>query len=43
MYVFEVEVSIADISTELPCSCDLENPRQLPVQEVLKGSDNCVL
>ena len=35
VYVFEVEVSIADISNELPCLCDLKNPSQLPVREVL--------
>ena len=35
VYVFKVEESIADISTELPCLCDLENPSQLPVREVL--------
>ena len=43
IYVFEVKESIADnptdywatmFSTELPCSGDLENPDQLPVQEV---------
>ena len=36
IYVFEVDESISDIPTELPCSgVDLENPGQLPVQEVL--------
>ena len=30
-------------ATELPCSGDLENPGQLPVQEVLEGTDDCVL
>ena len=35
VYVFKVEESIADISTELPCLRDLENPSQLPVLEVL--------
>ena len=35
IYVFEVKESISDIPTELPCSGDLENPGQLPVQEVL--------
>ena len=35
IYVFEVKESIADIPTELPCSGDLENPGQFPVQEVL--------
>ena len=28
--------SFADISTELPCLGDLENPEKLPVLEVLK-------
>ena len=32
---FEVRESIADISTELPCLGDLENPGRLPVQQVL--------
>ena len=35
VYVFKVEESIADISTEVPCLRDLENPSQLPVREVL--------
>ena len=35
VHVFKVEESIADISTELPCLRDLENPSQLPVREVL--------
>ena len=35
VYVFKVEEFIADISTELPCLRDLENPSQLPVREVL--------
>ena len=34
VYVFKVEESIADISTELPCLHVLENPSQLPVREV---------
>ena len=33
----------ADIPSELPCLGDLENPDQLPVQEVLEGSDDSVL
>ena len=37
------EESIFDIITELPCLGDLENPDQLPVQEVLEGTDDCVL
>ena len=40
---FEDKESIADIPTELPCSGDLNNPSQLPVQEVLRGTDDCVL
>ena len=43
IYVFEVKKSIVDIPTELPCSGDLENPGQLPVQEVLEGTDDSVL
>ena len=43
IYVFEVKKSFDDIPTELPCSADLKNPGQLPVQEVLRGTDNCVL
>ena len=40
---FEVKESIAEIPTELPCSSDLENLDQLPVQEVLKCTDYYVL
>ena len=43
IYVLEVKESISDISTELPCLGDLKNPGQLPVQEVLDGTDDCVL
>ena len=43
IYVFEYKESISDIPTELPCSCELENLGQLPVQEVLWGTDDCVL
>ena len=43
IYVFEVKESISDIPIELPCLGDLENPGQLPVQEVLEGTDDCVL
>ena len=43
IYVLEVKESIADIHTELPCPGDLENPGQLPVQEVLEGTDDSVL
>ena len=35
VHVFKVEESIADISTELPCLRDLENPSKLPVRKVL--------
>ena len=35
IYVLKVMESIADISTELQCLSDLENPSQLPVREVL--------
>ena len=41
--VFEVRESIADISTELPCLGNLENPGKLPVQDVLGGTGECVL
>ena len=43
LYVFEGKKSISDIITELLCLGDLENPGKLPVQEVLKGTDDCVL
>ena len=43
IYVFEVKESIADIPTELPCLSDFENSGQLPVQWVLRGTDDCVL
>ena len=43
IHVFEVRESIADISTELPCLGDLENPGRLPVQHVLGGTGECVL
>ena len=43
IYVFEVKKSIDDIPTELLCSGDLENPGQLPVKEVLEGTDDSVL
>ena len=41
--VFGVRDSIADISTELPCSGNLENPDKLPVQDLLGGTGECVL
>ena len=43
IHVLEVNESIADDSTELPCSGDFENPVQLPIQEVIKGTDDCVV
>ena len=43
IYVFEVKESISDIPSELPCSDDFENLGQLPVQEVLRGTGDCVL
>ena len=43
IYVFEGEESIYDIPTELPCFGDLENLGQLPVQEVLEDTADCVL
>ena len=43
IHVFGVKESIADISTELPCLGDLENPGTLPVQHVLGGTGDCVL
>ena len=43
IHVFGVKKSIADISTELPCLGDLENPGGLPVQDVLGGTGDCVL
>ena len=38
IHVFKVRESIADISTELPCLGDLENPGRLPFQQVLGGT-----
>ena len=43
MCFFYVKESIADISTELLCLVDLENPGELPVQQVLESTDDCVL
>ena len=40
IHVFEVKESIADIPSELRYLGDLENPGQLPVQEVLEGTDD---
>ena len=42
-YVFGVRESIFHSFTELPCSDDFENLGQLPVLQVLKGSDDLVL
>ena len=42
-YVFEVEESISRSFTKLPCLSDLENLGQLPVLQVLKGTDDWVL
>ena len=38
IHVLEVKESITDISTELPILGDLENPGQLPIQQVLGGT-----
>ena len=43
IHVFGFKESIADISTELPCLGDLENPGRLPVQHELGGTGDCVL
>ena len=43
IYVFKDKESIAAIPTELSSLGDLENPGQLPVQEVFEGTDDCVL
>ena len=43
IHVFGVKESIADISTELPCLGDLENPSRLPVQHVLGGTGDCLV
>ena len=41
-YVFEVKESIFCSFTKLPFSGDLENPGQLPVLQVLEGTDDWV-
>ena len=41
-YVFEVKESISRSFTKLPCSDDLENSGQLPVLQVLEGTDDWV-
>ena len=43
IHVFGDKESFADISTELPCLGDLENPGRLPVQHVLGGTGDCVM
>ena len=43
IHVFEVEESIADIPTRLSYLGDLKKLGQLPVREILRGSDDCVL
>ena len=42
-YVFEVEEFISRSFTKLLCSSDLKNSGQLPVLQVLKGTDDWVL
>ena len=42
-YVFEVKESIHWCFSKQICPIDLENPGQLPVLQVLKGTDDCVL
>ena len=42
-YVFEVEESIFRSFKMLPCLGDFENPGQLPVFRMLKGTDDWVL
>ena len=42
-YIFEVKESISRSFTKLSCSDDLENPGQLPVSQVLEGTDDWVL
>ena len=43
IYVIKVKESIADIPTELPCLGDLKNLDQLPMQDLLRNTDDCVL
>ena len=43
LYVFEVKESIFDSFTKLPCLANFENPGQLPVLQVLEGTDDWVL
>ena len=42
-YVFEIKESIFCSFTKLPCLGDLEIPGQLPVLQVLEGTDDWVL
>ena len=42
-YIFEVKESISRSFTKLLCLSDLKNPGQLPVSQVLEGTDDCVL
>ena len=42
-YIFEVKESISCSFAKLLCLSDLENPGQLPVLQVLKGTDDWVL
>ena len=42
LYVFEVKKSIFDSFAKLLYSGDLENPGQLPVLQVLEGTDDWV-
>ena len=42
IYVHQVKKSIAGVPIELPCLSDLDNSSQLPVQEVVEGTDDCV-
>ena len=42
-YVFEVKEYIFHSFSELPCLDDFENPGQLPVLQVLEGTDDWVL
>ena len=42
-YVFGVKESIFYSYKELPCLDDFENPGQLPVLQVLEGTDDWVL
>ena len=41
-YVFKIKKTISRKFTKLPCSGDLENPGQLPVLQVLEGTDDWV-